>query len=367
MDRQQAFRFNPRIAASRAYTEASSFEALQERHGLDSLIVMAANENPVGPSPRAVEAIQQAVTALNRYPSIGDQELREALADFVGEGTTADYFFTGRGGGDVLAMLAQALLSPGDECIICPPTFPVYEIVAGRNEATTVHVPLLPDFSYDIDAILAAVTARTRLIYICNPNNPTGSIITAAQMETLLNHIPDHVFIIADEVYHHFATSPHYTNSLAHVLAGKNVIVLHSFSKAFGLAGLRLGYAICDPAVAGYLARVRQAFHISRLAMIGGLAALQDREHLERTISIIVPEREKLYTRLQALGFTVWPSQASFILFKPSFAAEPLAGRLLQQGILIREMSPFYLPGHIRISVGLPQENERLMAALKRC
>ena len=169
---------------------------------------------------------------------------------------TPDHFVTGNGGCDVLSMMAASLLGEGNECIICRPTFPVYEITARRVGANIVYADLDPDhFTYDVEAILGAVTGRTRIIYICNPNNPTGTAVTAEQMETLVNNVPSHVLIVADEVYYHFVTADDYPDTLAYVRQGKNVAILHSFSKAFSLAGLRLGYAIAPPEIARYLSR----------------------------------------------------------------------------------------------------------------
>ncbi len=359
-------KFDPCIAAAPIYVGGASIESIKKEYGLDRVIKMASNESPLGPSPLAIEAIQQAATGLNRYPPMGDEDLRAALADSVGQEMTPDNFFTGNGVCDVLAMIAFSFLKPGEECIICRPTFPVYDITASRVGATVVYVNLNSSrFVYDVEAILAAVTAQTRLVYLCTPNNPTGGTIGAEQMETLVNHMPPHILIVIDEVYHHFATTNDFPNSLAYVRQGKNVVVLHSFSKAFSLAGLRLGYAITPPEVARYLSRSRQSFHLNQLAVVGGIASLQDKAHLEKTVAITVAGRDWLYDQLLQLDIRVWPSQSNFILFKPPFAPAVVSERLLRRGVIVRPMNQFYLPTHLRVSVGLPEENERFIAVLR--
>jgi histidinol-phosphate aminotransferase len=275
-------------------------------------------------------------------------------------------FVTGNGGCDVLTLLATAFLNPGDECVVCRPTFPVYDITARRIGASVTHVNLNPEhFTYDVEDILAAVTERTRLVYVCSPNNPTGTILTAAQMDTLVNNLPSHTLLVTDEVYHHFVTADNYPDSLRYVQAGKNVLILHSFSKAFGLAGLRLGYAIAPAEIAQYLSRAREPFHLSSVAFAGGIAALRDRVHLEKAVDLVVSGRNWLKANLATLEVQVWPSQGNFILFKPPFAAAEVSEQLLRRGVIARPMSQFYLPTHLRVTVGLPEENERFIAALR--
>jgi histidinol-phosphate aminotransferase len=345
----------------------ASIESIKKEYGLDDVIKLASNESPLGPSPLAVEAIQQAAAGLNRYPPMGDEALRAALAEEIGRDLTPDHFVTGNGGCDVLSMMAASLLSEGNECIICRPTFPVYEITAQRVGANIVYADLDPNhFTVDVEAILGAVTEHTRLIYVCNPNNPTGTTITAEQMETLVNNVPPHVLIVADEVYHHFAIVDDYPDTLAYVHQGKNVAILHSFSKAFSLAGLRLGYAIAPPEIARYLSRARESFHLNQLVFAAGLAALRDREHLKSNVTLTIMGRNWLTEQLTALGLQVWPSQSNFILFKPPFPPALVSERLLQRGVIVRPMTQFYLPTHLRVTVGLPEENERFIAALRK-
>jgi len=358
--------FNRHIEAAPIYVGGASIESIKEEYGLDSVIKLASNESALGPSPQAIEIIQQAALGLNRYPPMGDESLREVLADITGRGITSDYFVTGNGGCDVLSMLATSFLGEGQECIICRPTFPVYEITAKRVGATMVYADLNPeDFTYDVEAILNAVAEHTRLIYVCNPNNPTGTTMSAQEMAVLVENVPDHVLIVADEVYYHFATTDDYPDSLKYVLQGKNVIILHSFSKAYSLAGLRLGYAIAPPEIASYLSRARESFHLNQVVFAGGIAALQDTEHLQKTVDLTLSGRAWLSEQLQQMDLPVWDSQSNFILFRPPFPAAMVSERLLQRGVIVRPMTQFYLPTHLRVTVGFPEENERFITALQ--
>jgi len=362
-----SLQFNPNIAASPIYVGGKSTEEVRSQYGLEEIIKIGSNENPLPPSPLAVEAMQRAAAQLNRYPPMGDDDLREALAGSIGRGLSPDHFFSGNGGCDVLWMIANSFLTAADECIICRPTFPIYDATAKRIGAKVVYVDLDPtDFRYDIEAILAAVTERTRLVYLCSPNNPTGNHLTAQQLEALISHLPPHVLVVSDEVYHHFVTADDIADSLAYVQEGKNLVVVHSFSKVFGLAGLRLGYGIAPVEISRYIARMRQPFHLSRVTIEGGIAALQDRDHIEKTVELVISGRKWLYEQIKALGIQAWPSQANFVLFQPAMPAPVMAEALLKRGVIVRPLGGFYLPDHIRVTVGLPGENEQFISALRQ-
>ena len=358
--------FKSSFATSPVYVGGASMEDIRKQYDVEEVIKIGSNESPLGPSPLAVAAMQQAAASLNRYPPMGDDDLKAVLAETLGQGLQPENFFTGNGGCDVLWMIAGGFLGPERECIICRPTFPVYDVTARRVGTNVVYVDLDPDhFTYDVEAILAAVTEKTRVIYLCSPNNPTGGLLSAEQMETLVNNVPDHVLLVTDEVYHHFITADNRADPLPYVLNGKNVVVIHSFSKAYGLAGLRLGYGIARPEIIEYLARIRLPFHLDRMTIEGGMAALRDTAYLQNSVELVVAGRQWLYEALSQLEVQVWPSQANFILFKPPFAATEVSEQLLRRGIIVRPMGNFYLPDHLRVSVGLPEENERFVSALR--
>lgn len=361
-----SLKLKPTVTASPIYVGGASIEEMQKQYGMQEFIKLASNESPLGPSPQAVEAMQQAATTLNRYPPMGDEDLRAAIAESLGQGLEPDNIFTGNGGCDILEMITTGYINPGDEAVICRPTFPVYDITARRAGAAITYVDLDPDhFTYDVEAILSAITERTRLVYVCSPNNPTGLTISAQQMETLVNNLPPHVLLVADEVYYHFVTAADYPDTLAYVRANKNVVVVHSFSKAFGLAGLRLGYGVAPIEMAQYLSRTRKPFHLSKLVIEGGMAGLNDTAHVEKGVELVATGRQWLHEQLAALNVQFWPSQANFILFKPPFEAAQVSERLLRHGLIVRPMTQFYLPTHLRVTVGLPDENERFIAGLQ--
>ena len=358
---------NEFIQASPIYRGGTSAETIQERYGLDDVIKLSANECMFPPSPKAVEAIKSAAGSLNRYyPYMGDDPLREALAQAIGRSTTHENFFTGNGGCDVLSLITSSFLNEGDECIICRPTFPVYDLVARRRGANVVYVDLDPDtFTYDVEAILSNITERTRILYLCTPNNPTGTLLTAEQMDTIIDNLPPHVLAVSDEVYYHFNTSDEFPDTLKHVHNNRNVVIVHSFSKVYGLAGLRLGYGIAPLEVADYLNRAREPYHLSTVTMNAAMAAIQDAEHTQRTVELTVSGREWIEEQLGAMSVRYWPSQANFVTFQPPQPANEVAQKLEERGVVVRPLERFYLPDHIRVTVSYQAENERFIDTLK--
>lgn len=357
--------YKPYIRALDLPKGTRPIDTIKAEYSLDYVAKLASNENLVGPSPKAVAAVQTLIGELNYYPDVTDLSLREALAESFDHQVSADNFVTGNSGCDIIMMLGQCFLREEDEYIICRPTFPVYEGNNRKMGAKAVYVDLDPhDFSLDAEAIIGAITERTRLIYLCSPNNPTGNIIPAAQMDYLVNNVPEHVLIVTDEVYHHFVTSPDYPNSLTYIKQGKNVFIIHSLSKTYGLAGLRVGYGIAPTEIAEYMARFRQPYHINRLSMAGAMAALTDHEHIEKTVSIVNAGKAWLHEQLAALDIQTWPSEANFILFKPPMDPPTLSQKLEERGVMLRPMTGFYLPTHMRVSIGLPEHNEYFIEVL---
>jgi len=366
-DEMNGLRTKQSLVESPIYKGGNSMQMIREKYGLDEVVKLASNENPLPTSAKVVAALQEAMSDLNRYPPAGDDALCEALAASVGRGMVPDNFVTGNSGCDVLRMIADSYVTAEDEVIICPPAFLVYELTTKRIGATLVKVPLLePDFSYDVQGILAAVTERTRVIYLCSPNNPTGNVLTQQQLDDIMAGVPDHVLVVADEVYHQFNTQADYADSFKYVQEGRNIIVLHSFSKVFGLAGLRLGYGVAPLHVAQYLARARLPFHINNLTYVAALAGLQDDDHIQNTVEVTLDGRARLYQGLLAQeGVDAWPTEANFVLFKPSkIDASELAEKLQAKGTIVRDLKGFFFPGYLRVSAGLPAENEQFLQHL---
>ncbi len=348
------------------YSGGLSIEEVRSQIHSDRIFKMSSNENPLGPSAQVVEAIRKAAPELNIYPPRDDQTLRQALASFHGRGLRPDHFFSAVSGVEVLEMVARALLSPEDEVIVCPPTFGWYLLSARRQGVRVVEVPLgAGSFAHDIDAILQAANERTRLVYLCNPHNPTGVMTSARQMDRLVGNLPEQVTLLADEVYHHFVERPDYPDTLRYVLAERNVLIVHSFSKAYGLAGLRLGYAIARPGLIERLARLRRPFQQSRLALEAGQAALMDQDHIARTVTLVRQGKEFLYQSFDGLGITCWPSEANFILIRSPIDGPALDQALLRRGVLVHPTDANGLPGHFRVTVGLPEANQALVTALE--
>jgi len=331
----------------------------------EALCDLSANENPSPPSDHVVAAVAAAMRGINRYPEREDDQLREAVARHLGRGVTPAQVVTGASGSEALELAARALLEPGDEAIVCPPTFTVYAPTIRRQHAQVVEVPLDHEtFALDVDAVLRAVTPRTRLVYVCNPGNPTGVMVPASAFDALLAALPPRVVVVADEVYADYVRRTDFPDSLGHVMAGTSVLVVHSFSKAYALAGLRLGYLVAAPETAAAIARVRRKFHLSRLDVAAGVAALEDQEFVGRSVALVHQELPFFYETFRRLGVRCWPTEGNFVLFRPRGDAGEVQRALAARGIRVRPTEGNGLPGHIRVTVGLPEENRRFLQAL---
>ncbi len=324
------------------------------------------NENPLGPSPKVMDRIRTHLAGLSLYPSRDDEALRINLAAFYGKGLTPAHLFTTYSGSEALDLIARVFLSPGDEVIVCGPTFHVYERTAAWQGAKVVDVPLDPEnFNVRIGAVLEAVTARTRLICLGNPNNPTGSIVTRDDMDRLYQGLPGNVTLVSDEVYHQFVTRPDYPDSPADAVAGRNVIVLHSFSKVYGLAGLRVGVVISRPDIVERLVGLRRTFHLGSLEMEAAAAAIGDQDHVAQSVALAEQGKKTLYAAFDRLGVDCWPSEGNFVLFRTPVPADEFAARMADRGILVGSGSRFGLTLSIRVSVGLPEANAAFISALE--
>ncbi len=353
--------FNPDILAYARDDSADPDESTAAVHHL------ANNENPLGPSPRVIQAIQDLAPTLGRYPAYRDIALRRAIGNVIGRGLTAEHIFTGCSGFEALELVARAFLRPGDEVILSSPTFSfAYKRVAEPLGARIVDVPLADEtFAYRVDAVLAAVTERTRLVMLCNPNNPTGTVTPRETMDSLMRGLPEHVLVVADEVYHHFVEDPHYPDSLGYALDGGNIVIIHSFSKAYGLAGLRLGYGIARPEIANYISGLQRGFHQNKLALAAGVAACQDQAHLRRVVRYLRREARWLCDELDRLDLRYWKTAANFVLFETPLLAENLNARLLERGFLLRAQTRNKLPYALRVSLGSRESNHAFIQALE--
>jgi len=359
-------KLNPYICSAQLYTAGTSIEEIQRKYGLEEVIKLASNENALGPSPLAVEAMQKALADIHRYPPQADDELRARLASTLSDsGLSEECFIVGNGFCDVLAMIARAFIhQAGDEAILCPPTFVLYEIVVNICGGRCVFVDLKDDFTYDWPRVLASVTDRTRLIFLCNPNNPTGTLIKRAELDDFLSKVPPSVLVVVDEAYWEYAEPEDFPNTLAYIREGRNVLVTRTFAKVYGLAGLRVGYGIAYEELAQYIRRLRLPFHMSTVAMRGAIAALDDQEHVEKSVQLNKVEREFLYAGLDDLELPYARSQSNFILVRPGYDPRVIYERMLAKGVIIRPMAAFRAPDCFRVTVGTRAENERFLRAL---
>ncbi len=366
-DRMSHLQFNPNIEPFTRVDKRASPEDLRQPPGVDKLYPLANNENPLGPSPRVLEAINDAAQSLSYYPEFSDLALREAICGALGRGLAPDSIFTGCSGFETLELIARAFLRPGDEVILSPPTFSgAYKKVAEPLGAKVVEAPLAPEtFRYRTDAVLRAVNDSTRLIMLCNPNNPTGAVIPADAVDELVRGLPDHVLLVVDEVYHHFVETPDFPDSIQYVLAEKNVVIVHSFSKAYGLAGLRLGYGIAKPAIANYIAGLLRGFHQNKLALAAGIAACQDQAHVRRCVDFLRGEVAWLCKQFDRLDIRYWKPSTNFILFETRMPAEDLNQQLRERGFLARAQTQNNLPFGIRVSAGARASNQAFISALE--
>lgn len=347
-------------------TTRIDMEAIRAETGAEEIYRMGYNESPLGPSPKVVAAIRMAAAGIGFYPPMGDERLREVLAQTEGQGLTADHFFTSCSGYEAIELVARAYFRPGDEMIVCHPTFGVYNKIAALELATAVDVPLkAPEFVPDVDAILTAINEKTRAILLCNPNNPTGTIMPSADFERLMANLPDDVLLIADDVYCHFVTDPDYPDVIKHIMANKNVVRIQTFSKAYGLAGLRMGYGIAPPEIASTIAGIQRGFHQNRINMSAGVAALMDQDHLMANVKAALDGKNYIYGELDRLDVDYIRSQTNFLIVKLSRPVDPLVALLRSKGVLIKSESLPGIPHGLRVSTTVQPGNEAFIAGLE--
>lgn len=360
-------RLNPDIQAFARDDSRPTGEDVHAPQGPAKFYQLANNENPLGPSPRVIEALAQVAPSLGAYPKYTDIELRRAIAGVLGRGISAEHIYTGCSGFESLELITRAFLGPGDELILSSPTFTgAYSKISLPLGAKIVDVPLAPEtFAYRAEAVLEAVTERSKLIMLCNPNNPTGTIISAAAMATLMRELPEHVLVVADEVYHHFVDDADYPDSLQYVLDGKNIVIVHSFSKAYGMAGLRLGYGIARPDIANYIAGLQRGFHQNKLALAAGIAACADQAHIQKAIDFTREEARWISAQFDRLDIKHWKTATNFMLFETRIPAEELQALLLARGFRLRGQTGNGLPFCMRLSLGTREANAAFIAALE--
>lgn len=355
--------FKPHLNITSAYRGGKS---VAESGGQGKIYKLSSNENPIGASPKALEAIRKFTPTLHLYSDYEDGRFQEALEDFYEGELKAGQFITTNSGVEALELMVRAFADEGMECIISNPAFGPYNLFSKKGAATVIDIPLQsPDYSLNVDGILNAVNERTRLIFITNPNNPTGTSIPKTDLDRLMDNIPEHVVVVYDEVYYQFVDSPDFTTALPYVKEGRNIIGINSFSKAYGLAGLRIGYAYATKKLARYVSQLRRPFMLNTLSMEGAMAALQDTEFIKKTVDLVVGERPFLYQALDEVNMTYWKTQANFIFMKPDMPVLEFEQKMLQQGVMVRPVESFGAPGGVRVTIGTRAANEAFAKGLK--
>jgi len=352
----------PHIQSLPVYVPGKPVEELEEELGLQEAVKLASNENPLGPSPRALAAVEKAMSQVHRYPEGGSVYLRRRLAQI--HGVDLEQILVGNGSNEILELIAKTFLRPGEEGIYAEQAFVVYPMIVQSLGGVKVGVPL-KDFCHDLEAMADRITPNTRLIFIANPNNPTGTSIGARQMERFLDRVPPRVLVVCDEAYFEYVERPDFPRSLEYLAQGHNLFVLRTFSKIYGLAGMRVGYLVGKQELVEYVNRVREPFNVNSLAQAAALGALEDREHVARTLDVNSQGKKFLYALFEDLGLPFVPTEANFVLVRVDREKEIYEG-LLREGVIVRPMTGWGLPGYLRVSIGLPSENERFAEALRK-
>lgn len=341
------------------YEPGRPIEEVKRELGLEKVIKLASNENPYGPSEKVMEAIISAARSANRYPDGGCFYLREALSEKLS--VPGEKIVFGNGSDELIILALRAFVHPGEEVIISDPTFLVYKIGSKIVGADIKTVPV-KDFEYDLDGILEAITSKTKLIFIANPENPTGKYIPKERLEAFLEKVPKDVVVFMDEAYYEFATGGDYPETIELTQReDKNIIVSRTFSKAYSLAGLRLGYIIARKDLAKAVNKVREPFNINSIAQAAAIAALDDDESLKASVDLVKNEKEKLSEAFRGLDVEYVESKTNFILVDTKRDSKEVFDHCLKNGIIIREMSAWSLEGFIRVNVGLPEENDEFI------
>jgi histidinol-phosphate aminotransferase len=356
--------YKDHVASIRPYEPGKPIREVEQELGLRRVIKLASNENPLGPSRKALRAMRRALREVHLYPEGSCFYLKKRLAEEFAVGE--NQLIIGNGSNEIIELLARGFLNEGDQVISSETSFLVYPLITQACGGEFISVPM-KDFRYDLKGILDRITERTKLIFIANPNNPTGTYVTQEEVEDFLAKVPKEVIVCFDEAYIDFVEAKDFPYLLFYVKTERpNVILLRTFSKSFGLAGVRVGYGMGAPELISYLQKVRQPFNVNSIAQAGATAALDDRLFLWRTKFLVSRGRKYLYRRLKRYGFHFIPSQANFVLIDVERDADEVFQYFLQQGIIIRSMKAYGLPTWIRVTVGRRSENSRFARGLKK-
>lgn len=357
------------VQALKPYAPGKPLGELEREYGISHAVKLASNENPLGPGAAVLEALRAEFADLARYPDGNGFELKAALSARLGIDPSG--ITLGNGSNDVLELVARAFLSPSSSAVFSAHAFAVYPLVtqaigARSNVAAAHDGSRGARFGHDLDAMLAAVDNDTRVVFIANPNNPTGTWVDSDALRSFIERLPGDIIVVVDEAYFEYVDEPGYPNAMQWVGEFPNLLVTRTFSKAYGLASLRVGYGVSQPDLADVLNRVRQPFNVNSLALAAAVAALDDEAHLAKAVTLNREGMQQLATGLEKLGLEIIPSVANFISVNVGRDPAGIYEALLREGVIVRPVDNYGLPGHLRISIGLPEENQRCLDALAR-
>jgi len=359
----------PGVQTLRPYAPGKPLTELEREYGIVNAVKLASNENPLGPSPRVLEALRSGFDELARYPDGNGFELKTALAQRYGVDPAA--ITLGNGSNDVLELVARAFLLPGSSAVFSAHAFAVYPLVtqaigARANVAAAHDGSDGPRYSHDLDAMLRAIDADTRVVFIANPNNPTGTWLDRAVLRAFVEAVPGHIIVVIDEAYFEYVSEPDYPDTTMWLADFPNLLVTRTFSKAYGLASLRVGYGISQGGLADVLNRVRQPFNVNSFAQLGAVAALGDEVHLHESVRTNQDGMRQLVDGVQALNLPYIPSVGNFLCVDVGRDPGDVYEALLHEGVIVRPVDNYAMPGHLRISIGLQEENQRFLQALDK-
>lgn len=351
------------ISKLKPYVPGKPIEELEREYGISGCIKLASNENPMGPSPKALNAITNSLKNLHRYPDGSNYYLRERLSEKLKVPLNSIVF--GNGSNEIIELLVRTFLREGDEAVLPEPSFLMYEIMVQAGGGRPVKVALKKRM-LDLEGMANRISSKTRMIFVNNPNNPTGTIVSREDFEAFLQRVPPDVLIVLDEAYIEFVRDATCPIGLDYLDGDKTVVTLRTFSKAYGLAGLRIGYGVMRENLADLLHRVRQPFNTNLLAQVGALASLDDEAFLNKTINTVHEGLDFLYQEIEKLGLRYFPTQTNFFLIDLQREAKSVFEKMLRMGVIVRPMTAYGYPNYIRINVGLPEENRGLVEALRK-
>jgi len=351
----------PSIGNIKPYVPGKPAEEAERELRISGVIKLASNENPLGPSPKALEAVNKYAKDINLYPDQNCYELNRLLAEKLDMAPAN--IAVGNGSDELMLLIALAYISAGDEAVIALNTFSTYEMVSRLMDASIVRINL-KNYTYDLPAMAKAVSPKTKLLFICNPNNPTGTMNSRKEMDVFMSKVPQNTMVVIDEAYGEYVESPDYPDSLAYVRDNKSVIVIRTFSKIYGLAGLRVGYAIARPEIIKYMNLVRLPFSVNRLAQIAASAGLSDADHIKKSMNNNSEGKSYLYKELDKLGVPYVKTEANFIFINLNDDADAAFIGFMRRGVIVRPLTSFGMPGSIRVTIGTPEQNRKFINAL---